>query len=79
MRPAESNGCVRSKMRYASLAAVQWPGPRAQGCTARAEGQLAGECADLHHHLTAVLSGTSIVYFDDFYGKDWGQAGGSPS
>jgi hypothetical protein len=29
--------------------------------------------------LTAVLSGTSIVYFDDFYGKDWGQAGGSPS
>jgi murein L,D-transpeptidase YcbB/YkuD len=25
-------------------------------------------------YLTAVPSGTSIVYFDDFYGKDRGQA-----
>jgi murein L,D-transpeptidase YcbB/YkuD len=25
-------------------------------------------------YLSAVPSGTSIVYFDDFYGKDRGQA-----
>ena len=71
----ESNGCVRLEdaPRFARWLFNGQP-PRAQGARPEQKVNLPVNVPIYITYLTAVPSGTSIVYFEDFYGKDRGQA-----
>jgi murein L,D-transpeptidase YcbB/YkuD len=71
----ESNGCVRLEdaARFARWLFNGRP-PRTQGARAEQKVDLPQPVPIYITYLTAVPSGTSIVYFDDFYGKDRMQA-----
>ena len=71
----ESNGCVRLEdaPRFARWLFYGRP-PRTQGAKPEQRVNLPVPVPLYITYLTAVPSGTSIVYFDDFYGKDRGQA-----
>ena len=70
----ESNGCVRLEdaPRFARWLFNGHP-PRTQGARPEQRVNLPAPVPLYITYLTAVPSGTSIVYFDDFYGKDRGQ------
>ncbi|HEX8840516.1 MAG TPA: L,D-transpeptidase family protein [Sphingomicrobium sp.] len=67
----ESNGCVRLEdaARFARWLFNGRP-PRTQGARPEQKVDLPTPVPLYITYLTAVPSGTSIVYFDDFYGKD---------
>jgi murein L,D-transpeptidase YcbB/YkuD len=67
----QSNGCVRLEdaPRFARWLFNGRP-PRAQGAKPEQKVNLPSPVPVYLTYLTAVPSGTSIVYFDDFYGKD---------
>jgi murein L,D-transpeptidase YcbB/YkuD len=67
----ESNGCVRLEdaARFARWLFNGRP-PRTQGAKPEQKVDLPQPVPLYITYLTAVPSGTSIVYFDDFYGKD---------
>jgi murein L,D-transpeptidase YcbB/YkuD len=67
----QSNGCVRLEdaARFARWLFNGRP-PRPQGAKAEQKVDLPAPVPLYITYLTAVPSGTSIVYFDDFYGKD---------
>jgi len=67
----QSNGCVRLEdaPRFARWLFNGRP-PRAQGAKPEQKVNLPEPVPLYITYLTAVPSGTSIVYFDDFYGKD---------
>jgi murein L,D-transpeptidase YcbB/YkuD len=67
----ESNGCVRLEdaARFARWLFNGHP-PRTQGARPEQKVDLPQPVPLYITYLTAVPSGTSIVYFDDFYGKD---------
>jgi L,D-transpeptidase YcbB len=67
----ESNGCVRLEdaPRFARWLFNGRP-PRTQGARPEQKVNLPTPVPLYITYLTAVPSGTSIVYFDDFYGKD---------
>ncbi len=69
----ESNGCVRLEdaARFARWLFNGHP-PRTQGAKPEQKVNLPEPVPLYITYLTAVPSGTSIVYFDDFYGKDRG-------
>ena len=69
----ESNGCVRLEdaARFARWLFNGRP-PRTQGARPEQKVDLPQLVPLYITYLTAVPSGTSIVYFDDFYGKDRG-------
>jgi murein L,D-transpeptidase YcbB/YkuD len=69
----QSNGCVRLED-AARLERWLFNGraPKAQGARAEQKVNLPELVPIYITYLTAVPSGTSIVYFDDFYGKDRG-------
>jgi murein L,D-transpeptidase YcbB/YkuD len=71
----ESNGCVRLEdaPRFARWLFNGRP-PRPQGARPEQKVNLPEPVPIYLTYLTAVPSGTSIVYFDDFYGKDRAQA-----
>ena len=71
----ESNGCVRLEdaPRFARWLFDGHP-PRTQGAKPEQKVNLPTPVPLYITYLTAVPSGTSIVYFDDFYGKDRSQA-----
>ena len=71
----ESNGCVRLEdaPRFARWLFNGRP-PRTQGARPEQKVDLPSPVPLYITYLTAVPSGTSIVYFDDFYGKDRGQS-----
>jgi murein L,D-transpeptidase YcbB/YkuD len=71
----QSNGCVRLEdaQRFARWLFDGHP-PRAQGARPEQKVNLPAPVPLYITYLTAVPSGTSIVYFDDFYGKDRAQA-----
>ena len=71
----QSNGCVRLEdaPRFARWLFNGRP-PRAQGARPEQKVDLPQKVPVYLTYLTAVPSGTSIVYFDDFYGKDRAQA-----
>jgi murein L,D-transpeptidase YcbB/YkuD len=71
----ESNGCVRLEdaPRFARWLFSGRP-PRTQGAKPEQKVNLPTPVPLYITYLTAVPSGTSIVYFDDFYGKDRGQS-----
>jgi murein L,D-transpeptidase YcbB/YkuD len=71
----ESNGCVRLEdaARFARWLFDGRP-PRTQGARPEQKVDLPTPMPIYITYLTAVPSGTSIVYFDDFYGKDRAQA-----
>ena len=71
----ESNGCVRLEdaPRFARWLFNGRP-PRTQGAKPEQKVDLPALVPLYITYLTAVPSGTSIVYFDDFYGKDRAQA-----
>ena len=71
----QSNGCVRLEdaPRFARWLFNGRP-PRAQGARPEQKVDLPQKMPIYLTYLTAVPSGTSIVYFDDFYGKDRAQA-----
>ena len=71
----QSNGCVRLEdaPRFARWLFNGRP-PRAQGARPEQKVDLPQKVPIYLTYLTAVPSGTSIVYFDDFYGKDRVQA-----
>jgi murein L,D-transpeptidase YcbB/YkuD len=71
----ESNGCVRLEdaPRFARWLFNGRP-PRTQGAKPEQKVDLPAPVPIYITYLTAVPSGTSIVYFDDFYGKDRSQA-----
>jgi len=71
----ESNGCVRLEdaARFARWLFNGRP-PRTQGARPEQKVELPQLVPIYITYLTAVPSGTSIVYFDDFYGKDRLQA-----
>jgi murein L,D-transpeptidase YcbB/YkuD len=70
----ESNGCVRLEdaPRFARWLFNGLP-PRTQGAKPEQKVNLPTPVPLYITYLTAVPSGTSIVYFDDFYGKDRAQ------
>ena len=70
----ESNGCVRLEdaPRFARWLFDGHP-PRTQGARPEQKVNLPAPVPLYITYLTAVPSGTSIVYFDDFYGKDRGE------
>ena len=70
----ESNGCVRLEdaPRFARWLFNGRP-PRTQGARPEQKVDLPQPVPIYITYLTAVPSGTSIVYFDDFYGKDRAQ------
>jgi murein L,D-transpeptidase YcbB/YkuD len=70
----QSNGCVRLEdaPRFARWLFNGRP-PRAQGAKPEQKVNLPEPVPLYITYLTAVPSGTSIVYFDDFYGKDRAQ------
>jgi murein L,D-transpeptidase YcbB/YkuD len=67
----QSNGCVRLEdaARFARWLFNGRP-PRPQGAKPEQKVNLPAPVPIYLTYLTAVPSGTSIVYFDDFYGKD---------
>jgi len=67
----QSNGCVRLEdaPRFARWLFNGRP-PKPQGARAEQKVNLPSPVPLYITYLTAVPSGTSIVYFDDFYGKD---------
>ena len=67
----QSNGCVRLEdaPRFARWL-FNGRAPRAQGARPEQKVNLPAPVPIYLTYLTAVPSGTSIVYFDDFYGKD---------
>jgi L,D-transpeptidase YcbB len=67
----QSNGCVRLED-AARLERWLFNGraPKAQGAKAEQKVSLPSPVPIYITYLTAVPSGTSIVYFDDFYGRD---------
>jgi L,D-transpeptidase YcbB len=67
----QSNGCVRLED-AARLARWLFNGrpPKAQGARPEQKVNLPSPVPIYITYLTAVPSGTSIVYFDDFYGRD---------
>ena len=67
----QSNGCVRLEdaPRLARWLFNGYP-PKPQGARAEQKVNLPTPVPLYITYLTAVPSGTSIVYFDDFYGKD---------
>jgi len=67
----QSNGCVRLEdaARFARWLFNGRP-PRPQGARPEQKVNLPSPVPVYLTYLTAVPSGTSIVYFDDFYGKD---------
>jgi murein L,D-transpeptidase YcbB/YkuD len=71
----ESNGCVRLEdaARFARWLFNGQP-PRTQGARPEQKVDLPAPVPLYITYLTAVPSGSSIVYFDDFYGKDRAQA-----
>jgi len=71
----ESNGCVRLEdaPRFARWLFNGRP-PSPKGAKPEQKVNLPAPVALYITYLTAVPSGTSIVYFDDFYGKDRAQA-----
>ena len=71
----ESNGCVRLEdaPRFARWLFNGRP-PRTQGARPEQKVNLPEPVPLYITYLTAVPSGSSIVYFDDFYGKDRSQA-----
>lgn len=71
----QSNGCVRLEdaPRFARWLFNGHP-PKAQGARPEQKVDLPAPVAIYITYLTAVPSGTSIVYFDDFYGKDRGES-----
>ena len=71
----QSNGCVRLEdaPRFARWLFNGRP-PRAQGARPEQKVDLPQKVPIYLTYLTAVPSGSSIVYFDDFYGKDRVQA-----
>ncbi|MFL6720732.1 MAG: L,D-transpeptidase family protein, partial [Sphingomonas sp.] len=71
----ESNGCVRLEdaPRFARWLFNGRP-PKTQGAKPEQKVDLPQPVPLYITYLTAVPSGTSIVYFDDFYGKDRAQA-----
>jgi murein L,D-transpeptidase YcbB/YkuD len=71
----ESNGCVRLEdaPRFARWLFNGTP-PRTQGARPEQKVNLPTPVPIYLTYLTAVPSGSSIVYFDDFYGKDRAQA-----
>jgi murein L,D-transpeptidase YcbB/YkuD len=71
----QSNGCVRLEdaPRFARWLFNGRP-PKAQGAKPEQKVNLPAPVPLYITYLTAVPSGTSIVYFDDFYGKDRAQA-----
>jgi murein L,D-transpeptidase YcbB/YkuD len=71
----QSNGCVRLED-AARLARWLFNGhpPSAKGARPEQKVNLPAPVPLYITYLTAVPSGTSIVYFDDFYGKDRGDA-----
>jgi len=70
----QSNGCVRLEdaPRFARWLFNGRP-PSAKGARPEQKVDLPSPVPLYITYLTAVPSGTSIVYFDDFYGKDRGQ------
>jgi murein L,D-transpeptidase YcbB/YkuD len=70
----QSNGCVRLEdaPRFERWLFNGRP-PRAQGARPEQKVGLPQLVPIYITYLTAVPSGTSIVYFDDFYGKDRGE------
>ena len=72
----QSNGCVRLE---AAPRLLTWlfngRPPRAQGAKPEQKVNLPQLVPVYLTYLTAVPSGTSIVYFDDFYGKDRARLG----
>lgn len=75
----QSNGCVRLEdaPRFARWLFNGRP-PSAKGARAEQKVNLPAPVPIYLTYLTAVPSGTSIVYFDDFYGKDRMQPGSRP-
>jgi murein L,D-transpeptidase YcbB/YkuD len=71
----QSNGCVRLEdaARFARWLFNGHP-PRPQGARPEQKVNLPTPVPIYLTYLTAVPSGTSIVYFDDFYGKDRGES-----
>jgi murein L,D-transpeptidase YcbB/YkuD len=71
----ESNGCVRLEdaPRFARWLFNGRP-PKTQGARPEQKVDLPAPVPLYITYLTAVPSGSSIVYFDDFYGKDHAQA-----
>jgi L,D-transpeptidase YcbB len=71
----QSNGCVRLEdaPRFARWLFNGRP-PKTQGARPEQKVNLPAPVPLYITYLTAVPSGTSIVYFDDFYGKDRGAA-----
>jgi murein L,D-transpeptidase YcbB/YkuD len=71
----QSNGCVRLEdaARFSRWLFNGHP-PKAQGARPEQKVNLPAPVPLYITYLTAVPSGTSIVYFDDFYGKDRAQA-----
>jgi len=71
----ESNGCVRLEdaARFARWLFNGRP-PQTKGARPEQKVDLPAPVPLYITYLTAVPSGTSIVYFQDFYGKDRGQA-----
>jgi L,D-transpeptidase YcbB len=71
----ESNGCVRLEdaARFARWLFNGRP-PSAKGARPEQKVDLPQPVPVYITYLTAVPSGSSIVYFDDFYGKDRGQS-----
>lgn len=69
----QSNGCVRLEdaARFARWLFNGYP-PRPQGAKPEQKVNLPQMVPIYITYLTAVPSGTSIVYFDDFYGRDRG-------
>ena len=67
----QSNGCVRLEdaPRFARWL-FNGNAPKAQGARPEQKVNLPSPVPIFITYLTAVPSGTSIVYFDDFYGKD---------
>jgi len=71
----QSNGCVRLEdaARFARWLFNGHP-PKPQGARPEQKVNLPTPVPIYLTYLTAVPSGTSIVYFDDFYGKDRGES-----
>jgi len=71
----QSNGCVRLEdaPRFARWL-FNGNAPKAQGARPEQKVNLPSPVPIFITYLTAVPSGTSIVYFDDFYGKDRSEA-----
>jgi murein L,D-transpeptidase YcbB/YkuD len=70
----QSNGCVRLEDAPRFARWLLGRQPKVQGARPEQKVPLPAPVPIYLTYLTAVPSGTSIVYFDDFYGKDRAQA-----